>query len=178
MATRNNNNMSLTVGKVSEFNPNEHDWNTYIEQFESVFEANRISDESQRKAILLSLCGITTYMLFKGLTALSKPGENSFDELKQLMLHHQNPRPNMTAEHFKFNSRVKHANKSVPMFVAELRTLTECCEYGDSLNNMLRDRLVSGIIHERTQKRLLSEGSSLSLEKALDIALSFESVIS
>ena len=30
-------------------------------------EANRISDESQRKTILLNSCGITTYKLFKGL---------------------------------------------------------------------------------------------------------------
>ena len=34
MGTGNNSNMSLTMGKVSEFNPNEDDWNTYIEQLE------------------------------------------------------------------------------------------------------------------------------------------------
>ena len=27
--------MSVTLGRVSEFNPNEDDWNTYIEQLES-----------------------------------------------------------------------------------------------------------------------------------------------
>ena len=32
MAKGNNNNMSMTVGNVSEFNPDEGDWNTYIEQ--------------------------------------------------------------------------------------------------------------------------------------------------
>ena len=65
------------------------------------------------------------------------------------------------------------------MFVAELTKLTEYCEYGESLNDMLRDRLVCGINHERTQQlRLLSEGSTLTLEKALDIALSLESAIS
>ena len=95
--------MSVTVGRVSEFNPNEDDWNTYTEQLELFFEANRISDESQRKAILLSLCGITTYKLFKGLTAPSNPGKTSFDELMQLTLHHENPRPNMIAERFKFS---------------------------------------------------------------------------
>ena len=109
---------------------------------------------------MLSSCGITTYKLLKGLTVSSKPGEKSFDELKQLMLHHQNPRPNMIAERFKFNSRVRHANESVSMFVAELRKLTEYYEYGESLNDMLRDRLVCGINHERTQQRLLSEGST------------------
>ena len=64
------------------------------------------------------------------------------------------------------------------MFVAELRKLTEYCEYGESLNDMLRDRLVCGINHERTQQRLLSGGSTLPLEKALDIALSLKSAIS
>ena len=95
--------MLMTVGRVSEFNPNEGDWNTYTEQLKLFFEANRISDESQRKAILLSSCGITTYKLFKGLIGPSNPGKTSFDELMQLMLHHQNPRPNMIAERFKFN---------------------------------------------------------------------------
>ena len=178
MATRNSSSMSMTVGKVSEFNLNEDDWNTYIEQLEFFFEANRISDESQRKAILLSSCGITTYKLFKRLTTPSKPGDKSFDELKQLMLHHQNPRPNMTAERLKFSSRVRNASESVSMFVAELWKLTEYCEYGESLNDVLRERLVCGINHERTQQRLLSEGSTLTLEKALDIALSLESTIS
>ena len=40
------------------------------------------------------------------------------------------------------------------MFVAELRKLTEYCEYGESLNDMLRERLVCGINHERTQQCL------------------------
>ena len=32
MATGNNSIMSMTVKKASEFNPDEDDWNTYIEQ--------------------------------------------------------------------------------------------------------------------------------------------------
>ena len=99
--------------------------------------------------------------------------------VSSLMSHHQNPRPNMIAEPFKFNSRESNANESVSKFLAELRKLTEYCEYGDSLNDMLRDRLVCSINHVRTQQRLLSEGSILSTisQKALDISLSLESAI-
>ena len=61
--------------------------------------------------------------------------------------------------------------------MAELRRCSQYCEYGNSLENMLRDRLVCGINHDRTQQRLLSEGASLSLEKAIDISLSLESAI-
>ena len=39
-----------------------------------LFEANRVSDESHRKTILLRSCGLTTHKLFKELTALLKPG--------------------------------------------------------------------------------------------------------
>ena len=61
--------------------------------------------------------------------------------------------------------------------MAELRRLTEFCDYGEALEDMLRDRLVCGVNQERKQKRLHSEGPSLTLEKALDIALALESAI-
>ena len=122
--------MSMTVGKLSEFNANEDDWNTYIEQLE-IFLKQIEFRTIGRGAIVLSSCGITTYKLFKGFTAPLKPCEKPFDELKQLMSHHQNARPNMIAERFTFNSRVRNANESVSMFLAELRKLTEYCEYGD-----------------------------------------------
>ena len=48
----------------------------------------------------------------------------------------------MIVKRFKFNSCVRNGNKSVSMFVAELRKLTEYCKYGESVNDMLRDRLV------------------------------------
>ena len=42
---------------------------------------------------------------------------------------------------------------------------------------MLCDRLVCGVMHERIQQRLLSEGEDLTFEKATNIALSMESAI-
>ena len=61
--------------------------------------------------------------------------------------------------------------------MVELRRLTEHCDYGVTLPAMLRDRLVCGIAHERIQQKLLSEGEGLTLEKAINIALSMESAI-
>ncbi len=58
------------------------------------------------------------------------------------------------------------------MYVSELRTLAEFCNF-TSLEEMLRDRLVCGINHDRTQNRLLSE-AKLTYEKAMEIAQSQE----
>ena len=59
------------------------------------------------------------------------------------------------------------------MWLHYVRTLAEYCEYGDSLNIMLHDRLVCGVNHEGIQRRLLSE-KDLTYEKALEIALAME----
>ena len=93
------------------------------------------------------------------------------------MKKHQNPRPNPIAERFKFNSRNRLPDESISTYMAELRRLTEHCNYGATLPDMLRDRLVCGVVHERIQQKLLSEGEGVTLDKATNIALSMESAI-
>ena len=58
-------------------------------------------------------------------------------------------------------------------YVAELRKLTEHCNFGDTLPEMLRDRLVCGINNKKIQRRLLAE-RELTLKKAEEIALGEE----
>lgn len=57
--------------------------------------------------------------------------------------------------------------------MAELRSLAQGCNYGDSLDKMLRDRLVWGDKEAATQKKLLAE-MELTMAKAIQIAQSLE----
>ena len=57
--------------------------------------------------------------------------------------------------------------------MASLREIAKYCDYKDTLNMMLRDRLVCGVNHQGIQKRMLGE-KELTYEKALEIALSIE----
>ena len=50
------------------------------------------------------------------------------------------------------------------------------CNFGQSLENMLRDRLVVGIDNEAIQRRLLSE-TTLTFKKALELAQSLEAAV-
>ena len=166
-----------TLGKLTEYDPEQEEWGSYVERLEFFFTANDITDAEKKKAILLSSSGSKTYKLFRGLTAPAKPGDMTFAELVKLMKNHLSPKPNPIAERFRFNTRDRQPEESVANYVMELRCLTEHCEYGTSLNDMLRDRLVCGIKHDRIQLRLLSEGAELTLERALQIAQSMESAI-
>ena len=82
--------------------------------------------------------------------------------------------PVVTVQRFKFNSRSLRADESVATFVAALRHLVIHCAYGDSLNDMLRDRLICGINDARIQRRLLAE-AEIDFPKALQIAQAMES---
>ena len=119
----------------------------------------------------MSSSGSKTYKLLRGLTAPGKLGGKTFAELVKLMKNHLSPKPNPIAERFHFNTRDRQPEELVANYVAELCHFTEHCEYGTSLNDMLRDRLVCGFKHDRVQQCLLSEGAELTLEKAFQIAM-------
>ena len=57
--------------------------------------------------------------------------------------------------------------------MAVLRKAAEYCNFGESLSEMLRDRLVCGITDTTVQKRLLAE-KELTLERAVSLVQSVE----
>ena len=83
------------------------------------------------------------------------------------------PKPSTIVQRFKFNTRTQQPGETIAMFLAELRHLTEHCEFGATLDEMLRDRLVCGVHDIRIQRRLLAE-PKLALKRALDLALAIE----
>ena len=58
------------------------------------------------------------------------------------MTNHENPKRNPIAERFQFNMRNRKTGESVSQYMAEQRRLSQYCEYGNSLDSMLRDHLV------------------------------------
>ncbi|XP_071153694.1 uncharacterized protein [Mytilus edulis] len=136
---------------------------------EHYFNANEIDEEDQKRDIFLSVCGKNIYKLIRDLLAPAKRGTKSLADLTKLVNNHRDPVPSKIIQRFKFNSRTRHSDESVRTFIAALRSLTEHCNYGDTFNAMLRDRLVVGIKSDRKQRRLLAE-PNLTFEKALEIA--------
>ena len=86
---------------------------------------------------------------------------------------HHNPTPSAIVQRFQFHSRTRRDGESISAYVAELRKLTEHCAFGDTLNDMLRDRLVCGINDARLQRRMLAE-TGLTFDKALTLATALE----
>ena len=136
--------------------------------------ANSVSEPAKKRAVLLSCCGAETYKLIRNLVVPEKPTVHSFKQLTELVQRHHNPKPSSIVERFRFNTCLRQPGESVAAFIAKLRHLTQHCEFGESLQDMLHDRLVCGVNDARLQCRLLAE-SSLTFETALKLAMAWES---
>ena len=166
--------MSNFVGHIGEFNINGREtFDSYEERLEMYFIVNKIVDTEMKKALFLTVSGSDLYQLIRSLTSPGKPTEKTFEELIKLVKGHLNPKPNIIVERYKFNSRIRKSGESVSAFIAELRHLSRNCEFKDTGNDMLRDRLVVGINNINIQRKLLGE-VELTLEKAVNIAVGME----
>ena len=86
---------------------------------------------------------------------------------------HFSPKLSVIVERFKFHNRSRLEGEKVAEFVAGLRRLSEHCQFGATLEDMLRDRLVCGISDDRIQRRLLAK-REFSFEKVVEIATATE----
>ena len=161
-----------TFDKLDEYSETE-DWRHYIEPVNHFFEANEITDPDKKRSIFLVSVGANTYKLIRGLVAPEDPKDKSYEALAQLAQDHFMPKPSTIVQRFKFNTRSQQPGETSATFLAELRRLTEHCEFGTTLDEMLRDRLVCGVHDLRKQRRLLAE-PKLILKRALDLALAIE----
>ena len=119
--------------------------------------------------------GASTYQLIRNLVSPQKPSEKTSDELVKLVQEHHQPPPSVTVQRFAFHSRTRKEGESIAKFVAHLRELSEHCQFGDTLNDMLRDRLICGCNDDRLQRLLLAKPPPLTFDKAFTIAQAHES---
>ena len=161
-----------TLGRIEEFDGTS-DWDQYVERLENFFLANDIDVDEKQRAVFLSVVGPATYKILRNLITPAKPVEKTLAELIEVLSKHYKPRPSEIMERFKFHSRSRRPGESVATYVAELRSLTEFCNFGASLEEMIRDRLVCGINDSSLQKWLLAE-PVLTYKRAVELALSSE----
>ena len=165
--------MAAILGKIDPFDPELEEWPQYVERLDQFFEANDLTGDgkaTKRRATFLTVVGPGPYRLLRSLLSPAKPSDKTYDELVKKLTEHYSPTPSEVMQRFRFNSRSRKTGETVAAYLAELRRLTEHCNYGDTLDKMLRDRLIWGINDAGIQKKLLQENDPLTLARALKVA--------
>ncbi|KAH7949570.1 hypothetical protein HPB49_012319 [Dermacentor silvarum] len=160
------------LGKIAEFDPKLQNFESYLERFELFVQANDIKEE-EKLPVFLTVIGAEAYEVLKNIVVPASPSETTYVEAKRLLKEHYSPRSSVIAERCRFNKRTQHEGESVENFIVELKHLARKCNYGDFLQDALRDRLVAGVRNEEIQRALFAE-EKLTFESACKIALDRE----
>ncbi|UYV73726.1 K02A2.6-like [Cordylochernes scorpioides] len=160
---------------IEKFEETTESWERYTERLEYFFEANNI-DQNKKKAIFLTLLTPTVYNLLYDLCIPKKLSdvENTYPVLVSKLKNHFNPTPSAIVERSKFSNRARRPGEKISIYIAELKKMAEYCKFGSTIDEAIRDRLIAGIEDDNIQRKLLGEGDSLTLHRAIEIALALE----
>ena len=159
-----------TLGNIAKFDGSKDNILSYLERVSLYFDANGIVDAKQ-VSVLLTIIGAHAY---DTLRSLDLPKDKSFLELSTALRQHYSPKPLVIGERFRFYQRYQKPNESIADFAADLRRLSITCEFGNFLDQALRDRFVCGVRSESIQKKLLAV-DGLTMAKAQTDAQGMES---
>lgn len=164
---------SRVLGRLEEFDSTQEDISTYLERLQLYFDANGIA-EDKKVSVLLTVMGPKTYGTLRSLLAPSLPKDKTFDELLTALKGHYEPKPLVISERFHFYRRSQKETETIAEFVADLRRLSIKCEFGEFLDQALRDRFVCGVRSDTIQRELLTK-KDLTISRAQEIAQGMES---
>ena len=157
MTTRPTQPIQPIFGQLSSFHVEEETIITYLERTEIFFQANEITEDKRKVPLFLNAIGPKTYSLLRDLLSPTALTDKTFAELKTALKGHFEPKPIVIAERYQFHQKSQRPGESVANYIAELCKLALHCEFGEFLNDALRDRLVCGLQNAAAQKQLLSQ---------------------
>ena len=86
---------------------------------------------------------------------------------------HLSPKSNPVFARYKFHQKIQSPDESVEQFTTELQILAQDCEFTNT-DEMICDRIVFSTKSMKTREKLFDEGAGLTLERAINIARSYE----
>ncbi|XP_075560042.1 uncharacterized protein LOC142591632 [Dermacentor variabilis] len=160
-------------GSPPQFEEATDHWPAYLVRLEAFLEGNGITEEKKKQALLVAGLSTHTVAFVSGRCAPTKVNQLSYNEALHILQKHFSPSPNEKAQSYKFFSRNQMPGEPVRDFLVAIRQLADTCNFGTSLDRMLRVRIVCGWQDNSVHHQLLSK-ASLTRSEAEEIALAVE----
>ena len=98
----------------------------------------------------------------------------SYEGIKKSLNDYFAERRNVIVERARFNKRSQKPGESVDTFIQDLYRLADNCDYGTLKDDLIRDRIVVGVVNDSLSDRLQSK-ASLTLAQAVQLSRQAES---
>ena len=160
------------IGSVGEFDPKKEDFYTYEMRLKIWMSVNKIDDDDKGK-VLLALVGPEAFEIIMNQTAPDDPSTKPYADLVKIAKDYYDVTKNALTERQEFHARQQRPGEGISDYILALKRLSRHCNYGDQLNENLRDTFVGGLSSKQiTQKLFLIK--DLTWAKAQSEALAKE----
>ena len=149
------------------------EWKRFQQHSELMFVGPlKKTTNEERAAYILIWVGIEGREIFNSWNLTPEQGQDYAFLFTQFRKHTE-PQKNTLFSRYIFQTRRQKDDESFVAFATDLRNLAKECSY-DKPEEMVRDRIVAGINNEDVREKLLTEGDSLTMTKAIQIATTHE----
>ena len=143
-------------------------WKSWKRRFETYLIALNITDDKQKRALLLYQAGQETQEIFDTLTETGEDYKTALAKLDDYFL----PKKNVDYETFQFRQASQKSDETVDQFVTRLRRLAVHCEFPD-LDRELKSTVIQNCKSKRLRRYALRE-DDMTLDKILSKARALE----
>ena len=159
-------NMSLPPPESFSFVSNE--WESWLRRFGRFRIASGLSDKPGNTQVdtLIYVMGSQAETIIENLK-LSSADLADYDKVTQALDKYFLPKVNVIFERARFNQRYQLQGETAGDFITDLHKLSEKCNYGALREELVRDRIVVGILDAKLSKNLQMI-EKLSLEEAVN----------
>ncbi|KAK3107438.1 hypothetical protein FSP39_014641 [Pinctada imbricata] len=148
-------------------------WKSFRTHVEFMFNGPLKSKSEEEKCNYLMIRVEDKGREIYGTWTLTNDEKKSLDTLYAKFKAYVEPKSNRVFSRYKFQCIVQSDTDSCEQFITALKIAVKDCGY-DNPDEMVRDRIVFGIKSPKIREKLINEGSGLALEKAIDVARSYE----
>ena len=129
-------------------------------------------DDKAQCSLLLHCIGQNALKIYNSFT-FPEGDEMNLKEVMKKFESYCNPRKNVTYERYKFFTRTQQNSETIDHYAAELRNLTQSCEFKELTDSLIQDRIICGMQDSHVRERLLRQ-VDLTLDKTLSICRAAE----
>ena len=143
-------------------------WTEWKEDFDLYLSASGVTQEQQKRGLLLHLGGKELKKVYKTL----KETDDKYENIVEKLNNHFGTKKNIMYERFIFKQAKQNSEEDTATYITRLRTLAETCDFANT-GEEIRDHFVSSC-YSRTLKEKLLRETDLTLQKCLEIGKSKE----
>lgn len=152
------------------------DWPIYESRLQQFFIAYNIEDMKRKAAILLTALSSEAFRVLKNVSYPDTPENLTYSQILDNLRKQFSRVVSVFSERSKFYETKQQHSETVNDWVARLKSMSMQCKFDGYLENVLRDKFVSGLIAGPIYDRVIELSHTSKLDKCVEIALAKEVV--